>query len=485
MKKYSFCFILILMLCTSCDDFIFGNMDINYNENPLEYKEVPHSGADAMVDSLQKKAPFGDAMSNPDQDGAFNNWARCLVMFKEGHSHGDEKFHGNYVYPAAPWRQEEFIIVENNSQKFPTVKVEWEKSIQTVFEKKLGIPTPQQPYIRLIGGDKNLWGICLFFLDKDGKLLNDEIYKHSDEYQIFFTISDVDDKGNPYKIEDCRGTWEVGENGKDGKVDEHPVVSPYFEGVDKDENLGHNLFIRRQNATKNLFEYAYRDTWHQNAMADGMREFYNIRLLPPLDATDANSCVSYDKDCVGLKGHINFYYEANEPSSNFRPEIDGRYGSGEKKDTWPFMVKGFSGESVAYSRPSYILPYFYLSVRVMKCQKGKKAYIPKATIANKELDYAGYWDWMKSEKACAPFYNPFWQSKNTTLEVPEWKELIRFNIPIKVYCNRFDSDPTNVSPAEPYYFYLGREIGLTGKQAYDASQNVKTHGFGAFGNWFL
>ena len=33
--------------------------------------------------------------------------------------------------------------------------------------------------------------------------------------------------------------------------------------------------------------------------------------------------------------------------------------------------------------------------------------------------------------------------------------------------------------------YLGREIGLTGKQAYDASQNVKTHGFGAFGNWFL
>ena len=85
------------MLCTSCDDFIFGNMNINYNENPLEHKEVPHSGADAMVDSLKKKAPFGDAMNNPDQDGAFNNWARCLVMFKEGHSHGDEKFHGNYA----------------------------------------------------------------------------------------------------------------------------------------------------------------------------------------------------------------------------------------------------------------------------------------------------------------------------------------------------------------------------------------------------
>ena len=164
MKKYSFCFVLILMLCTSCDDFVFGNMNINYNENPLEHKEVPHSGADAMVDSLKKKAPFGDTMNNPDQDGAFNNWARCLVMFKEGHSHGDEKFHGNYVYPAAPWRQEEFVIVENNSQKFPTVKVEWEKSIQTVFEKKLGKPAPQQPYIRLIGGDKNLWGCMLVLL---------------------------------------------------------------------------------------------------------------------------------------------------------------------------------------------------------------------------------------------------------------------------------------------------------------------------------
>ena len=47
MKKYSFCFVLILMLCTSCDDFVFGNMNIDYNENPLEHKEVPHSGADA------------------------------------------------------------------------------------------------------------------------------------------------------------------------------------------------------------------------------------------------------------------------------------------------------------------------------------------------------------------------------------------------------------------------------------------------------
>ena len=487
MKKYSFSLVLLLILCcTSCDDFVFGNMHINYTENPLEQKEVPHSGADAMVDSLQKKAPFTGDMKDPDKDGVFHNWARCVVMFKEGHSHGDEKFHGNYVYPDAPWRQEEFVVVENNNAQYPTVKVEWEKSIQTKFEKKLGKPTPKQPYIRLIGGDKNLWGICLYFLDKNGKLLNDEIYKHSDEYQIFFTISDVDDKGNPYKVMDCRGTWQLDKNGENGKVDPTPLESPYFKTVDEDKSLGKNVFERRQKATKNLFEYFYRDTWYQNAMADGMREFYNIRLLPPLDASDANTCATYNKDCVGLKGHINFYYEANEPSSNFRPEIDGRYENGEKEnDTWPFKVKGFTSDHEQYSRPSYILPYFYLSVRVMKIKKGKKAYIPKATIANKELDYAGYWDWMKSVKACAPFYDPDWNSKVTPLEVPEWEELTRFNIPIKVYCNRFDSDPTNVSPTEPYYYYLGKEIGLTGKEAYKASQNVKTHGFGAFGNWFL
>jgi|GEM_PF-4047293 len=32
MKKYSFCFVLILMLCTSSDDFVFVNMTIDYNE---------------------------------------------------------------------------------------------------------------------------------------------------------------------------------------------------------------------------------------------------------------------------------------------------------------------------------------------------------------------------------------------------------------------------------------------------------------------
>jgi len=202
---------------------------------------------------------------------------------------------------------------------------------------------------------------------------------------------------------DCRGTWQLDKNGENGKVDPTPLESSYFKRVDDSISLGKD------------------------------------------DASDANSCATYDKDCVGLKGHINFYYEANDDSSNYRPEIDGRYGDGRKaNDTWPFKVKGLTSDYAQYTRPSYILPYFYLSVRVMKIKKGKKAYIPKATIANKELDYAGYWDWMKSVKACAPFYDPKWDSKVTPLEVPEWEELTRFNIPIKVYCNRFDSERADI-----------------------------------------
>ncbi len=42
--------------------------------------------------------------------------------------------------------------------------------------------------------------------------MNDDILDHSDEYQIFFTVSEVDDKGNPYEVMDCRGTWKPNKN---------------------------------------------------------------------------------------------------------------------------------------------------------------------------------------------------------------------------------------------------------------------------------
>ena len=100
-----------------------ANVHVNYDDNPLEAKPVAHSGADHYVDSLTK-IKTNDAMANPDPNGAFKNWSTCLAMFKEGHSHGDGKMHGNFVYRNAPWKQEEFAIIRNNTTQWPTVEVQ-------------------------------------------------------------------------------------------------------------------------------------------------------------------------------------------------------------------------------------------------------------------------------------------------------------------------------------------------------------------------
>ena len=66
--------------------------------------------------------------------------------------------------------------------------------------------------------------------------------------------------------------------------------------------------------------------------------------------------------------------------------------------------------------------------------------------------------------------------------------MLRFNIPLKIYCSSFDTDPTEVDPNDPLYFFMGREIGLTPEEALEAAQNVQTHGIGGgsgYGNWFL
>ncbi len=91
---------ILLLSCiaavfTSCDNFVFGNVHVDYNENPLESKGLARSGADRYVDSLSK-IKVSEQVNNPDPDGAFNGWATCLAMFKEGHSHGDGMMHGNF-----------------------------------------------------------------------------------------------------------------------------------------------------------------------------------------------------------------------------------------------------------------------------------------------------------------------------------------------------------------------------------------------------
>lgn len=124
---------ILLLSCvaavfTSCDNFVFGNVHVDYNENPLESKGLARSGADRYVDSLSK-VKVSEQVNNPDPDGAFNGWATCLAMFKEGHSHGDGMMHGNFVYHNAPWKQEEFVIIRNNTAKWPTVEVQRQSTV--------------------------------------------------------------------------------------------------------------------------------------------------------------------------------------------------------------------------------------------------------------------------------------------------------------------------------------------------------------------
>lgn len=453
------------LLFTACDDFVFGNVHVDYNENPLGAKGVARSGADRYVDSLSKVKVSGD-MANPDPDGAFNGWATCLAMFKEGHSHGDALMHGNFVYQNAPWKQEEFVIVHNNTGKWPTVDVQRQSTV-TYLEQADGKTGPD--YIRIIGGKLKRWGLCLYFFNKEGRLMNDDILNHSDEYQIFFTVSEVDDKGNPYEVLDCRGTWKpnrdkFGDWKKGGTVDTTPVPSPYF--------ANSKTWKERAGLTPKIFEYTYRDTWIQDAMADGARELFNQRLLPPLTREDADWAVApYDQDRVGLKGHFNFDIEADENDALHQE--------------WPLEITRrtdpATGEAGRYTRPSYLLPKFYLSVRVMKCPKGKKALIPKDEYLNRHSTYV-----FRSPFICSEFYNPD-EPKEYGAD-SEWKELFRFNIPIKVFCSSFDTDPTTIDPNDPLYFYLGHEIGLSPLDALEAAQNVQTHGIGGgsgFGNWFL
>ena len=451
-------------LMTSCQNFIFGQIDFDYNESPAVQHKMPTSGAD----TIQPPKVTID-IPNPDKDGAFNNWATCLVMFKEGHPHGGDLLHGNFVYKKAPWKQEMFAFAHNRPEG---IKVEMmRESTATSREKEKGIEGPD--YFRIIGGYSKLWGLCLYFFDKDGKRLNDEIYNHSDEYQIFFTISDKDDKGQPYDVLDVRFRNGADNPEKFGKVawgeinekaykEEEPIVSPFYQQFKSWEE--------RAKATPYLFTYTYRDTWTQDDMNDGATELFNIRLLPPSTRYSYYGAdPAHDQDRVGLKGHIRFdmlekYHndEINDGSFNgFNDYIEAGWPI---KRTKPDIV----GNNT-FSRAYVLLPQFYLSIRVMKCEKGKKT--QRDMPLNNAKEPFG-----KATKVCDESNNPGNQ----------WTEIIRFNIPIKVYANMGDSDPTSADYNEPYYVHLAREIKLNPKQAYDEVLNLQTHGSnGGFASWFL
>ncbi len=453
--------IACLCLLSSCQTFLFGKIDFDYDESPAIQHKMPTSAADTIT-----PPKVTTDIPNPDKGGAFDNWASCLVMFKEGHPHGGDLLHGNFVYTKAPWRQEMFAFAYNRPSGTDVEVLKW-STISYQESERGGVG---RDYIRIIGGVNKLWGLCLYFFDKNGNRINDNIYSHSDEYQIFYTISDLDSHGRPYDLLDVRfrngmddpqkfGTVRHGQLNEKAYQEEQPIVSPFYSKFKtRDE---------RAQATPNLFTYTYRDTWTQEDMGDGATELFNLRLLPPSTRTNyygADPC--YDQDNVGLKGHLRFdmldkYYSIGQGINGYND-----YKEGE----WPIeRSKPSITGSTIYSRTHTLLPQFYLSVRVMKCQKGTKT--AKDMPKNNAQEPFG-----KATKVCDPYYAPG----------PQWTEIIRFNIPIKVYTNMDDSDPTCADYNEPYYVHLAREIGLTPEKAFNEVKKVMTHGNnGGFASWFL
>lgn len=433
-----------------CREFVFGKIVIPDDENPLTTKKVPRTGAEVYF----KDHPpvVTETIQNPDPDGAFNDWATCLVMIKEGHTHGGGKMHGNYVYSVAPWKQEEFAIVRNTASGLPLVDID-NKSTQTGLEAIRDIEGPE--YFRVMGGTRQLWGLCLYFYDKEGNLINDKILKQSDRYQIFFTISEADSEGNPSEVLDCRWRGDEDTSGFDWKKGKEgwppgsypksdPVPSPLFENM--------KTYEERAAFTPELFEYTYRDTWTHEDMNDGVRELFNLRLLPPLTKDSYKSTDSpYDVDCVGLKGHLKFDFIDID---HLDPHCE-----------WPISPLTNGKDHL---RCTHLLPLFHLSVRVMKCAEGTKAQRSSPS------------DYSLSRKVCDPYYAPG----------PQWKEIIRFNIPVKEYTIIYDSDPTAPDPYEPYYWHMAMELKLSPFEAYKAAHNVRIHssdgsGGEGFGSWFL
>lgn len=487
------------LLLSGCHKFTFFDVSVPEDRNPLLNMKTPTTAADTYFDDpkhilVQENQPG----ANPDEGGAFDNWATCLVMIKEGHDHGQGKLHGNYVYPNAPWKQEQFAVIRNTTAG---VTVEVDRRSTATFLEATNKPELQlsdgvgPDYFRVVGGPKKLWGFCLYFYDKDGNLINDKVYDQAEEYQIFFSISDVDDKGVPYDVMDVRFR-----NGLDAEhyktmtykprrldmkafKEEQPIPAEFF--------AGKTTFEQRQKLTRTVFRYTYRDTWTQDDMADGVRTLYNIKLIPPLLRSEYfKASIPQDQEYVGLKGHLEFDYkdamdekvlDDREPlvTDNYSGESFNAYQHPGEVDSrpWPVLLSKKASSRV-YSRTSNLLPQFYLAVRVMKCEKGKKRILP-----SKGVNYAINAKAPHADFICQEFDNP-------KMAESGWQEVIRFNIPVKVYTSAFDSDPTSTDPYEPYYFHLGREIGLTPEEAFEAVANIKTHGATGtggmgYGAWFL
>lgn len=452
MKKniitYLFAITSSLLLLTSCGEFVFGRIEVAEEDDPRVQHKMPRTKMD-LYEGKKIELPN---LSNPDPEGAFANWGSCYIMFKEGHDHGGGMMHGNYVSAKGPWSQEMFVEVFNRPQGEQPEIVFDGRSINTYLENERKLEAPQ--YIRLVGGAKRRWAILLNFFDKEGNLMNDSILNQSEKYQIFYSLSDLDSSGKPYEVMDVRWRGEGEVNPAQPPhypCGEEPIPSPFFQGA--------KTLEERQALTHRLFKYTYRDTWRKDDMSDGVNTFFNIKLLPPLTRKD--KYVDYcDVDCIGLKGHFTFdwgyKYDGVEP----KPWAEAH------------RIKGKEGEFFRpYTRDTHLLPQFYLAVRVMKRKDGNKLLIP----TDPERNYYK----IRGEEVmeCSHHIAP---------EDPNgWEEIIRFNIPIRLIADSFDSDPTNSHPYEPFYVSVAKEIRVTPEEAYELVTNRSIIGNDGFGAFFL
>ncbi|WP_018358559.1 hypothetical protein [Porphyromonas levii] len=443
----------LLLLLTSCGEFVFGRIEVAPEDDPRIQHKIPRT----KMDLYQGKKNETPNLSNPDPNGAFANWGSCYLMFKEGHDHGDGMMHGNYVYEKGPWPQEEFLEVFNRpSGQHPEIVLD-SKSINTYLENERKLEAPK--HIRLIGGAKRRWALLLNFFDKEGNLMNDSILKHSNEYQIFYCISDLDSEGEPYDVMDVRwqgkGQLTPTEEPKHPRGEE-PIPSPYF----KDKKS----LEERQKHTPEVFQYTYRDTWRKDDMANGVNAFYNIKLLPPLTKKEAENVDQCDIDCVGLKGHFSFDWGWDN-GIDAKPWVE--------KDR---IKKSDDSFFRPYTRDTHLLPKFYLAVRVMKRKDGNKLLV-------KAPENRNYYKARGAEAMeCSPHTGP--------IDPSGWEEIIRFNIPVCLIADAFDSDPTSPNAYEPFYVSIAKEIRVTPEEAYELSRNrvvVGNDGSGGqgYGSFFL
>ena len=117
------------------------------------------------------------------------DWATCDVLIKEGHDHGHGNLHGNNVRKGLLYPQEQRFTLRNEGGG--KVSVIWEDKLKTM------------PYFQAHQGGA-LFALLFEFKDAQGKPVNQALTDLAEHYQIFFTLSDRDDKGNPFEVQDFR-----------------------------------------------------------------------------------------------------------------------------------------------------------------------------------------------------------------------------------------------------------------------------------------